>query len=197
MTAYLKTHLVYLIIIAIGLLAFHSWLREHDDKLAALQQEKISETKIADLQRSNTQLAAQTAASDAKAAQMVDALKTAVAKVKTPEQAVAALPKVIDLTQFPINARVIPNDPTNVTVAAIPLFQALTDCTETKIELAACSTARTNANTQLANDREIVNQKDDEIAALKQPKKFWSRMLGTAKAVGVGVGIGITICLLK
>lgn len=158
MLAYLKTHLFYVIIIAIGLVAFRSWLQEHDARVLAEQTVKQSELKVSDL---TTQIKL---TSDA-AASAQAALQKRVAEVRTPSQAIAAIP---DVSTLPLNTRPAPGLPGGVIVDAVPLFQSLAQCKSDAIELTAC---RTNFSTQ----EKIIAEKDTQIKALTAKPRFWKR----------------------
>lgn len=168
-----KTHVFYVVLIAVGLIAGHSWLVEHDLRLQTAQELKVSQTKI-------DGLTAQIASIQAQAAKQIAAVKATVVLVKTPAQAVAAIPQ---LTDTPLNARVIPSDPTQIAVDAVPLTQVLGQCRQDAIALSACT------ETGKAKDAIIETQKGD-IKQLKKPQSFWSRTLTVIKSVGIGIGIG-------
>lgn len=180
MIEYLKkfalTHVAWLVIFAVAFVAFHSWQSEHDARLLADQQQKISEARVSDLQ-------AQIAAVNAAAQKQIQVVTKVVHDVQTPTQAVAALPQISDV---PLNARVATDSPTQVSVDALPLVQALGECKADAITLNACQT-------EVKADQQIIAEKQTEIVALKKPKSFWRRVSGTLKAVGVGVGIGLVL----
>lgn len=179
MIPYLKTHIVYVVVIAIGLIAFHSWLSEHDARLAADQTVKVSEARVADLQQ-------QIAAVNAAAQKQVQVIVKQIEAVKTPAQAIAAIPT---LTSAPLNSRPAVDSPTAVTVEAIPLAQELASCKVDRINLTACTA---NLQTETA----IVAQKDVEIVALKKKPGFWKRLLATVKTLGIGIGVGVSLAAL-
>lgn len=176
---FLKTHLFYVILIVVGLLAFRGWLQEHDARLASDQTVKVAEAKVADLQQ-------QIVAVNAAAAKQVQVVVKQIEAVKTPAQAITAIPTLSDL---PLNSRPAVDSPTAVTVDAIPLAQELAECRVTKINLDACT-----AN--LGNETAIVTQKQLQIVALQKPS-FWKRVTGTLKTVGIGAAIGATLVLLR
>jgi hypothetical protein len=175
MIQYLKTHIFYVVIIAVGIIAFRSWLLEHDARLQAEQVAKVAEANIATLRT-------QIATSDAAAAQTIAALKKRATTVKTPEQAITAIP---DVSTLPLHATASPQAGF-VQVDALALYQELNQCTQDRTALGACQVAR-------AADEKIIEQKDNEIAAYKKPKSFWHRTVSTLKAVGIGVGIGLVL----
>jgi hypothetical protein len=175
MIQYLKTHLFYVALIIVGIVAFRSWLTEHDERLAAEQVAKVAEANIATLRT-------QIATSDAAAAQTIAALKKKATTVKTPEQAITAIP---DVSTLPLHATASPQAGF-VQVDALALYQELNQCQQDRTALGACQVARTN-------DEKIIEQKDQEIAAYKRPKSFWHRTVSTLKAVGIGVGIGLVL----
>ena len=175
MIQYLKTHVFYVVIIVIGIIAFRSFLNEHDARLLAEQQEKVAEANVASLRN-------QIATSDAAAAQTIAVLKKRAATVKTPEQAITAIP---DVSTLPLHATASPQAGF-VQVDALALYQELNQCTQDRTALGACQVAR-------AADEKIIEQKDQEIAAYKKPRSFWHRTVSTLKAVGIGVGIGFVL----
>jgi len=121
MIAYAKTHVFYIIIIAVGLIAFRSWLQEHDARVLAEQTVKQQQSLIADITQ--------------QAAQKVRVVTKVVHDAVTPTQVVAAIPS---LTGLPLATREIPGDPVNVTVAAQPLIQLAGDDKTARIQLEAC-----------------------------------------------------------
>lgn len=177
---YFKTHVAYIVIILIGLVAFHSWLTEHDARLASDQTVKVAEAKVADLQQ-------QIVAVNAAAAKQVQVVVKQIEAVKTPAQAITAIPTLSDL---PLNSRPAVDSPTAVSVEAIPLAQELAECRVVKIQSDACST-------NLTNETAIVAQKDTVIASLQKKPSFWKRVTGTLKTVGIGAAIGATLVLLR
>jgi len=176
LTTFGKTHLTYIVIILIGLIAFRSWLAEHDARQAADAVVKTEQTQIAGLQQ---QIVAVNAAAD----QKVQIVTKVIHDAKTPAQVVAVVPQ---LTEVPLNTRVAPDNPAQVSVDALPFLGLLGQAKEDAINLKACQ------DTTVLKDQQL-QAKDIEIAALKKKPNFWHRMLGTAKAVGVGIGIGAVI----
>lgn len=174
--AYVKTHAYYLILIALGIVGFRSFLAEHDARLLVTQQLKISEEKLSGM-------AAQMNAVNAARDQQKQAVTQAVAAIKTTPQAIAAIPQ---FTNAPLNAKISPGDPSQISVAALPLIDLLGKCKTDEIELMACTE---NSKTKDA----IIAEKDKDISALKKPQNFWKRTLSTLKAVGIGIGIGAAL----
>ena len=103
--------------------------------------------------------------------------------VKTVADAVVAIPQ---LTDVPLHTRAAVDDPTQVSVNAIPIVALLGQAKADKINLDACQQVGVLKDQQLT-------AKDTEIAALKKKPSFWKRVTGTAKAVGIGVGIGLLL----
>lgn len=173
---YFKTHVFYVAVLCVLAVAGWTWLREHDARLLADQQVKVSEARVANLQQhieANQQAAAATIAD----------LKRRAIAVKTPAQAIAAIP---DVTNLPIASIPIPDNPDRVSVLALPLYQELNQCKQDQAALTACQ-----ANTKLMVDQ--LTEKNTEIAALKKKPGFWKRLKGTVKTGGIGVIIGIVI----
>lgn len=183
MVNYLKTHIFYVALIAVGLFLGHVWLAEHDARQLADQQVKISEARVESLQNQinvNQQLANSTIAE----------LKKRAAVVKTVPQAIAAMP---DVSTLPLNTRALPESPNQVAVDALPLYQTLNQCKQDTVELGACK-----ANAKLMTDQLI--EKDTEIVALKRKPSFWKRLGHDAKLLGTGgavVAVVIAVLIHK
>jgi hypothetical protein len=183
MLTYLKTfaatHLFYIILIAGGLFAFHAWTTEHDARIKAEASIKADETTVASLQQ-------QIVAVNAAAAQKVTVITKIVHDVTTPTQAVIAIPQ---LTDIPLNARVSIDNPSQVSVDALPLVAILGQAKVDKTNLDACTANR-------ASDAAIMAQKDSEIKVLKAKPSFWHRVTHTAKLIAIGVGIGALVVVV-
>jgi hypothetical protein len=120
-----------------------------------------------------------------KAAQQVQVIVKQVEAVKTPTQAVAAMP---DVSSLPVAIRPLPNSQDFLLpqVDVVPLFQQLAEGKKCAIELSACET-------NFAAGKQIVDQKDSQIAALTKKPGFFHRVGTIMKQVGVGVVIGIVL----
>jgi hypothetical protein len=150
-----------------------SWLREHDARIIAEQTVKASEARVQDLQGQREAVQKQADATLA-------ALRKQAEAVKTPSQAIAAIP---DVSTLPLNSRPVPSAPEAVQVDALPLFQELSACKQTAVSLTACQS-------KLDLTEKIADEKDAEVKALKKPRGFWKRLATTVKDVGIGVAIG-------
>jgi hypothetical protein len=174
---WILSHLIWVIGVSIAVVAFYSWKAEYSARLQAEAQIKVSEAQVRTLQQS-------IADRDKQTQQQVAPIVRIIHDVQTPAQAVAALPKVLDLP-----TPVIPQANNAVLIPApdiVPIFTAVAD---DKVCRALLGTSQQD----LTDTRGIVKQKDDEITALKKPQGFWKRVGGTMKAVGVGIGIGIVL----
>lgn len=173
---YAKTHLFYLVLIALGAVSAHVWLQEHDARVKAEGVIKEQQTVVATLQQQIT-------ISNAQAAAKVKTVVKVVHDVTTPAQVVQAVP---ELTDVPLNTRLAVDNPSQVSVNALPLVAVLGQAKADAINLAACQV-------NLTAEAGIVDAKQKEITALKKKPKFLVRVVGVAKAVGVGVGIGLLL----
>lgn len=174
---YGRTHIFYIILIAVGIVAGKCWLQEHDDKVLAQQAVKQADARVEDLR-------SQIATTNAAAAAQVKTVVQIVHDAKTPAQQIAAIPQ---LTETPINARTLPGLPDGVVAVDLaPLVAELGQCKQDSINLGACTQ---NLNTC----QQIVKEREAEIVVLKKKPNFMHRVLGVAKAVGVGVGIGLLL----
>lgn len=174
--AYVKTHLFYLVLIAGGVFGAHVWLQEHDARVKADGVIKQQEVLVTTLQQ-------QIAANDAQAAAKVQTVVKIVHDAVTPAQVVQAAPK---LTDVPLNTRLAVDNPSQVSIDAVPFVALLGQAKVDAVNLAACTV-------DLKAETAIVAAKDTEIVALKKKPKFLRRVLGAAKAVGVGIGIGLLL----
>jgi small-conductance mechanosensitive channel len=168
------THICYTILLAIAILFAHFWMQEHDARVIAEQQIKAHEVNVKALQ-------AQVVDTQAQADRTVAAIRARVVFVKTPTQAVAAIP---EMSAIPLNATPAPDN--RVTVDAVPLFQELAQCKEDAVQLAACRTEAT------AKDAIIVNTRA-EVVVLKKKPALLKRIKNVAKAVGIGIAIGFVL----
>jgi hypothetical protein len=176
---WLISHLVWIVAIAVALVIGHVALGEHDARVKAEASIKASEATVASLQQ-------QIAATNAQAAQKVQVITKVVhdlGPAPTTGQIVAAIPQ---LTDAPLNARTIPGDPTNISVAAFPLIQVLQQAATDHVNLGACQS-------DLKNETAISAQKDMQIAVLKKKPAFLTRVKHVAEAVGAGIIIGVLL----
>lgn len=192
---YASTHLFYLIVIGVVLVAFHSWKEEHDARLLASQQVKISEAAVKSSQDQIVSLQQQIAANDAKSAQQIASLEKLVQSVKTPQQVAVQLPQVAP--NLPVQPTVQADDSISFPKAdVLPLFQDLAAGKEAEVQLTQCQ-ADYKSEQQIAAQKDAqLEQKNTEIKVLKQPRSFWHRVGTTMKEVGIGIGIGLTVARL-
>jgi len=173
---WLISHLVWVVAVAVALVIGHVALSEHDARVKAEASIKASEATVASLQQ-------QIAANNAQAAKTVQVIVKTVSDVKTPAQAVAAIPTLTDTN---LNARVAPDNPSAVEVDAIPLIEVLGQCKVDHVNLDACSQ-------NLKAETEIVAQKNNEISALKKKPAFLTRVKHVAETVGFGIAVGLLL----
>lgn len=163
-------------LLAAFVLAGVAFVQEHDARIKADVTVQAAQTQISDLQK-------QKDAADAAAQKQITALQKQAKTVKTPAQAVQAIPP---LTDVPLNMRQAPGLPDAVTVDALPLFQQLNECKQDAVNLSACST-------KLDLEQKIDADKDVQITALKKKPGFWTRVKDTAITVGIGVAAGYVL----
>lgn len=176
----MKTHIGYWIagaIIAVALyFGFNSWRSEHDARLVA---EVTSVQAKAQIEQLRSDMQANKAASDA---QIADLKKQRIA-VKTPAQAVAAIPA---LTDIPLNIRTDVSDPTRASVDVLPLFQELNSCKQDAVALQACTF-------QSEKKDEIIKVDENLIAVLKKKPSFWHRIGSQMKSGAFWMSAGVVI----
>jgi|ERR1017187_6482542 hypothetical protein len=179
----LHIHVSYLVaglVLAVGsYVGVHSFLQEHDARLLAQQQQKISEAVVKGLQQ-------QIADRDAAAAKQQQVIVKVIHDTTTPQQAAQVLPQIVTA---PLPVPVVVQAAGSWLIPepdVLPIFQQLAD---QKI----CRSELTTVQGDLTDTKAIVVQKDAEITTLKKPKGFWRRVGGTMKSVGIGIGVGLTL----
>lgn len=172
---YVIHHVFYLTLFAVSLFCGYTWLHEHDARLLADQQVKISETKIEQLQTDTAKILTDR---DATIAQ----LQKQRAAVKTVEQAITAMP---DVSALPVTTRTIDGQVV-ATVEPIALFNALNQCKQDAVARSACESI-------VEKKDEIIGEQKTEITALKKKPGFWKRVGRTLKTSVPSVAIGIII----
>lgn len=176
MFAFIKKHIDFFIGGALLLLVFLlgiSWGHEHDARLKAEQTIKESVNTV-------TGLKAEVDAVDKAGKAKIAVLQKQASSVKTPAQAIQAIPA---LTDIPLNVRPAVGLPASVIVDAVPLFEELNKCKQDAVNLGVCST-------KLDLEQKIDAQKDVEIKALKAKPAFWHRVKQTAITIGIGAALG-------
>lgn len=182
MVKYIETHIFYIVLIIVSIIAVHIWIQEHDARKQAEQSVKIAETQVKDLQ-------AQIQAVNAASQKQVQVVVKTVAAAKTPAQVVSTVPQ---LTDAPLNARVSIDNPNQVSVDSQPFIQLLGQCKEDSLSLGACQKTEALQTEQLA-------EKDKEVASLKAKPKFWARVKARIKTFGIDFLIieGLKIAITK
>jgi hypothetical protein len=173
---YLKTHAWYLAVISIALVAGRSWIQEHDARLLAEQTARVAEQKFQDYQK---QVDALNAVRDSRIA----AIQKQAAAVKTPAQAITAIP---DVSTLPLHATPVPTAPEAVQVDALALYQTLSACQVDRVKLDACTQSSSIKDEQITAQRSTISE-------LKRPKGFWKRLGSNLKWIGTAAGIGFAL----
>lgn len=161
------------VVAALLLIGGYCWLQEHDARIKAEAIVKESQARIVTLQQDKAAIQKTT---DTKVAQ----IQKRSALVRTPTQAIAAMPTVTDA---PLNARPLQDMPTAVAVEAVPLFQELAACRVTEAKLDGCAALR-------EKDAAIIAEKDTQIKALKSHGSFWKRVERTVEVLAIGAAVG-------
>ena len=177
--AWILSHMIWVVAVAVALVIGHVALTEHDQRMAGDAAIKVSQANIEQLQQ-------QVKDRDAQLAQKVTVITKVVhdlGPAPTPGQIVAAIPS---LTDAPLNARTIPGDPTNISVAAFPLIQVLQ-------QAVIDHTANLTCQGDLTDQKAIVVQQNNEISALKKKTPFLARLKHGAELVGAGLMIGLLL----
>jgi len=176
MTQFIHNHFEALILLACGLLitvCAVAWLQQHDARVRAEFTLQQAQDRIAGLQQDKAAITKQMG-------QKVTALQVQGAKVQTPAQAIAEIPKV---SALPLDVRPVPGLPTAVTVDALPLYKDLMACKITEAKLDGCTQLR-------AKDAQILTEKDGQITTLKKQSSFMKRAVHTLEVLGIGAVVG-------
>ena len=176
---FVKPHLFYWIVGAVCLLAFKSWIAEHDARLLADAQVKDAQTTI-------DQLRQQIASGKVEVQKQVQVVVKEVAAAKTPSQQIAEIPK---LAAEPLNPQSLPDAPSAVKVDLQPLLAQLSECKQDSIKLGACQQ-------EIQYRDQIEVEQGKQVTALKKKPGFWHRVGDTAKKVAIGAGVGIVTVVL-
>jgi hypothetical protein len=202
---FLFVHWFWFVFALGGFIAFHSWLQEHDARLASNAAEQVAKVQVtadqkqmADNDKVKAQLQQEMADRDAATQAQIAAMTKLVASVKTTPQAVQAIDTLSNHQVQPVaqaNGDMLILQP-----QVIPLFTELADGKQATISLTTCTqdltatktlVVKSEANLDLQKD--ITKQRDNEIAILKKPQGFWKRVGTTLKVMGAGIGIGLTL----
>lgn len=176
---FLLSHLVWVVGLAVALVAYHSWIGEHDARMFAVQEQRAADAQVKTLQQ-------QIIDRDKQATVQVAPIVKIIHDVQTVPQAIQALPTV---TTQPLPLPVLPAPSGGITIPepdVLPLFDQVAD---DKV----CRSLLATANSDLSDTRGIVKERDNEIKVLRKPKSFWSRTKSTLKIIGIGVGIGVAL----
>lgn len=179
LSTFILSHMLWIIAIGVGLIGYHSWLVEHDQRIAAQAAITSAESQVKTLEQEIQQRDQQTA-------QAVAPIVKIIHDTVTVPQAIAALPQVVNQ---PLPAPVLPA-PNNAVIIPepdiIPLFDQVAD---DKV----CRQLLTTSQADFLTETSIVTQKNAEIVALKKKPKFWSRVKSTLKVLGIGAAIGVGV----
>lgn len=187
----MKIHAAYLSLILIAAaaswLSFRAWLTEHDGRVRAELVGQQAAADIKNLQSSIAELKQTMAGNDARAAADKEVLAKALAAVQTPAQALAAIP---DVSSLPLASRPAVDNPAQVSVDAVPLYQELNQCRQNSVALGACQQDLASEQSIEQKQASELKDKDAQIAALKARPKFWSRVKHELKTAFTGALIG-------
>lgn len=197
-TSHKWTAVVAVILLAASILAGRAWLAERDARTVADTTTKVANTTIADVQEKQREQVA--------VLQMqLDTLTEIQAKAVTPTQIVKYLPQVMPLPVADAPIREVTQAEAAETAAlpdapkagdlVIPAASAK-DFFDTQVTCKANALKLDSCTQTVANDAEIVKQKDIIIAADQTALKggtFWHRFAHDAKIFGISAGVGIGI----
>lgn len=173
-------HTVYAVLIlvaaAIAVLGFRSWLQEHDARLQAQEQERVSEAVIQQNDVVVKSLKQQMAETQAEADRKTAVIRHQQAAIKTPAQAV---PAIVDAAQLPVNSfKALPTGNYEVTgPATVAIAQTLEDGRVCAVQLTACTSV-------LASERQTNDLLASNNTELTKEKETWKRAAGHRSFMG-------------
>jgi hypothetical protein len=169
-------HLVILALVVLAFIGGSSWLQEHDARIKAEITVKAAQEQINTLQ-------AKKGDADKAAKTQIVILQKEAAAVKTPRQAIDALPSVTNAPLAPVPVTDLPDD---VAVNAVALYKNLNECKQDAVNLAACSA-------KLDIQEQIDGKKDEQITALRKKPGFWKAVKSKAITLGIGAITGYVL----
>lgn len=192
MVNYLKTHLFYVILIVVGIIAFRAWLYEHDNKNAQQAAKQVAEAQVkADVATIKT-LTDSLASIKIAAAKQVVVIQKEAAAIKTPQQAIP----VVDAFDPALRPRLLPD--MTIAVDSVTLAKDLEACRIDRVQLGACqgqlALYERPVDGILAKQNDIIAQKDKELKAAKP--SFWSQLKRDSKTAFIGALIAEGIHIL-
>jgi hypothetical protein len=174
---WLLSHLIWVALAAGLFVGFRSWRAEHDQRMADEKAVAVSQQVVKSLQDQITQR-------DAASAKQVQTIVKVIHDVATPQQAVAALPTVL---QQPLASPVSVSGTGDWLVPKADVLTIFGQLADDKI----CRAELTTASADLVSEKAINTQLTGQIAILKKKPKFWSRVKSDLKKVGVGVALTV------
>lgn len=188
---YLKTHLFYVILVVVGIVAFRAWLYEHDNKNAQQAAKQVAEAQVkSDIATIRT-LTDSLESIKATAAKQVVVIQKEAAAIKTPQQAIP----IVDAFDPALHPRLLPD--MTVAVDSVTLAKDLEACRVDRIQLGACQgqlTLYEKPGGIVAQKDDIIAQKDKELKASKP--SFWSQLKHDSKTAFIGALIAEGIHIL-
>lgn len=175
-------------VLALGLIV-PAWLAERDDRTRLEATLKAQNETISKIDAQMHQREQQTA-------QLVQQIQKMADKVRTPTQAVQALPNVIDLPK-PIfidvpkdkEGKPLPDAPSSVVIpkeSVVPLFQELAKCKQQATELDGCQATVVD----LKEKSSTLQSERDQAVAVVRGGTLWTRVKRNAKWLVIGAAIG-------
>jgi hypothetical protein len=162
--AFLLSHAIWIVIIAVLVFSARAWLSEHDARISAERNEAVLREQV-----SQRQVEVQ---------KQVQVITRIVHEAQTPEQVVAAIPQ---LTDMPFNTRTIPNDLSHVQVDAPALVEFAGQCKKDAVQLAVCQ-------------KDLSDEKSISASYKKASghRGFFGKVWGGVQKVGL-LGIGLAL----
>lgn len=190
---HLNYNLVYLVIIAILAVSAWNWLHEHDLRVRAEEQEKASEAIIKKNEADRKQLEQDKADVVQQRDKAVADLQRRRAAIKTPEQAVAAMPELTGLPSS--NFRVTPLGNVEVSApAAVTIAQQLEDGKICVIQLKAANDLygkEQQINATLVSDNTELKKEKESWKKASGKRGFWGNVWQGTKYVGLAAVSGL------
>lgn len=167
---------VAVLVVALGIAwGIRTWIGEHDARIHAEDQQKITDATLKENAATIKQLQAEKKSVEAERDRQVASLQRQRDALKTPQQAVAAMP---DLTGLPVTSfRLLPSGNYEVTApATVTIAQQLEDGRICKVQLAACDKL-------YAAEQETTKRLNENVVALQAANAKWQTAAGKRKLI--------------
>jgi len=190
------------VVLALGLVAGESWLKEHDARVKAEASVAAAQKSIDSAAAEKKELLDQQKARDAQTSAAIAKLAAAASAQQTPQQIVKWLPMQLGPLPAPVKASIAPatpQDPAPPAVFTVPqadlaaLRDQVASCQKNAVALPNAQQDASSCEARAKLSAQQLAAAQDQVQALELELKggtFWHRLKSGAKKVGIGAAIG-------